>query len=281
MAITVFGQITYYLTTLLALIDKGQIALPDIQRPFIWKSAKVRDLFDSMYRGFPVGHLLFWATGAEAGAKRIRTHKPESAPQLMIVDGQQQRLTSLYAVLMGKGKQYVSQPPRSRQGETGRRRAERYPISDFPPSEPRELPVHGRATRGRRRPSPANRFIDPSPDQMLRVVAGLAFRRARLRYVYQVLRGKDLEFLKAVRRAGYCKRQDDQLGEQSVVLVLDVPDRPPGLQAGVASATHRVIYGPTWQPDAEVPRGGAGVEARSALSYSASHARARVVPLLS
>ena len=43
------------------------------------------------------------------------------------------------------------------------------------------------------KPSPSNPFIDASADQLLRVSAGLAFRRGRLRYVYQVLRGKDLE----------------------------------------------------------------------------------------
>jgi uncharacterized protein with ParB-like and HNH nuclease domain len=40
-----------------------EIALPDIQRPFVWNNAKVRDLFDSMYKGFPVGYLLFWENG--------------------------------------------------------------------------------------------------------------------------------------------------------------------------------------------------------------------------
>ena len=101
MAITVFKDSSYHLSTLLDEIDRGEIALPDIQRPFVWKPAKVRELFDSMYRGFPVGHLLFWATGAEADARRIGTHTHEAAPRLMIVDGQQ-RLTSLYTVLTGK-----------------------------------------------------------------------------------------------------------------------------------------------------------------------------------
>ena len=94
MAITVFKDSSYSLSTLLEEIDRGEIALPDIQRPFVWNPAKVRDLFDSMYRGFPVGNLLFWATGAEMGARRIGTHAHEAAPRLMIVDGQQ-RLTSL------------------------------------------------------------------------------------------------------------------------------------------------------------------------------------------
>jgi hypothetical protein len=41
-------------------VDKGTIRLPDIQRPFVWSNSKVRDLIDSMYRGYPVGELMFW-----------------------------------------------------------------------------------------------------------------------------------------------------------------------------------------------------------------------------
>ncbi|WP_344211204.1 GmrSD restriction endonuclease domain-containing protein [Nonomuraea bangladeshensis] len=79
-------------------IDRGDIALPDIQRPFVWQATKVRSLFDSMYKGFPVGFLLFWKTDADPGARQIGTGK--TAPQYLIVDGQQ-RLTSLYAVMKG------------------------------------------------------------------------------------------------------------------------------------------------------------------------------------
>ena len=52
------------------------------------------------YKGFPVGYLLFWETGAEAGARQIGVDAKEKVPQLLIVDGQQ-RLTSLYAVMTG------------------------------------------------------------------------------------------------------------------------------------------------------------------------------------
>ncbi len=74
--------------------------MPDIQRPFVWASKKVRDLFDSMYRGYPIGTLMLWETGAEAGTRQIGLEAADRAPQLLIVDGQQ-RLTSLYAVLTG------------------------------------------------------------------------------------------------------------------------------------------------------------------------------------
>lgn len=99
---TVFKRVDYDLAGLLHYIDIGDIGLPDIQRPFVWSAAKVRDLFDSMYRGFPVGYLLFWANGSPNGARQIgQEEKGHKVPSLLIVDGQQ-RLTSLYAVMRGK-----------------------------------------------------------------------------------------------------------------------------------------------------------------------------------
>lgn len=78
----------------------GRIGLPELQRPFVWPNVYVRDLFDSIFRGYPVGFLLFWKTGAEGGLKSIGTNTKQSVPELAIVDGQQ-RLTSLYAVVKG------------------------------------------------------------------------------------------------------------------------------------------------------------------------------------
>ena len=98
---TLYRDTNYSLTYLNEDIRHGNLALPDIQRPFVWKSAQVRDLFDSMYRGFPIGTLVFWETGAEAGSRQIHGSEEDKTPQLLIVDGQQ-RLTSLYAVLNGK-----------------------------------------------------------------------------------------------------------------------------------------------------------------------------------
>lgn len=51
-------------------IDHGNLGLPDIQRPFVWSNAQVRDLFDSMFRGYPVGFLLFWAALSIRGTVR-------------------------------------------------------------------------------------------------------------------------------------------------------------------------------------------------------------------
>lgn len=81
-------------------IDLGKIGLPELQRPFVWPNVNVRDLFDSLYRGYPAGFLLFWETGADAELKGIGVKNQKAAPKLAIVDGQQ-RLTSLYAVVKG------------------------------------------------------------------------------------------------------------------------------------------------------------------------------------
>jgi len=94
-----FTQVNYTLGSLLDQIKLGVIGLPDIQRPFVWPNAKVRDLFDSMFKGYPVGYFLFWRTGAEdMGTQGIGQGAKQKAPSLLIVDGQQ-RLTSLYAVV--------------------------------------------------------------------------------------------------------------------------------------------------------------------------------------
>lgn len=101
MARTVFRTTGFSLRHLVDNIDRGDVALPELQRPFVWSNSKVRDLFDSMYRGFPVGYLLFWETGAEVGARQIGVDgKDARVARWLIVDGQQ-RLTSLYSVLTG------------------------------------------------------------------------------------------------------------------------------------------------------------------------------------
>jgi Protein of unknown function DUF262 len=99
---TCFKRVDYDLSNLLNYIEIGDIGLPDIQRPFVWSNAKVRDLFDSMYRGFPVGYLLFWENAQGNGIRQIGVEsKKHNLPARLIVDGQQ-RLTSLYAVFRGK-----------------------------------------------------------------------------------------------------------------------------------------------------------------------------------
>jgi hypothetical protein len=100
MAETLYQDTTSSVSLLVQSISSGKLALPDLQRPFVWQAAKVRALFDSMYRGFPVGYLLFWDMGAEARARKIGVDTPEVVPTQLIVDGQQ-RLTSLFAVITG------------------------------------------------------------------------------------------------------------------------------------------------------------------------------------
>lgn len=73
MSATHFKQVNYPAGHLVDRIDIGDIGLPDIQRPFIWKKAKVRDLFDSMYRGYPVGYLLLWQNAFDDGTRSIGT----------------------------------------------------------------------------------------------------------------------------------------------------------------------------------------------------------------
>ena len=293
---TLFKEVNYNLITLIQQIDLGIIGLPDIQRPFVWPDTKVRDLFDSMYKGYPVGYFLFWANANIENIKSIGTSNKQKHPNLLIVDGQQ-RLTSLYAVIKGQEiirENYtnaiiviafnpleekfeipdasIRKNPRYFQNVsvlwqpninifkvinefiTHLRKSveinedeeqkiqnafmqlknlESYPFSalelspDITEEQVADVFVRinsqgktlnqadfiltlmsvfwedGRKDleefcRQCRLPSkdvasPFNYLIDPDPAQMLRVAVGLAFRRARLQYVYSILRGKDLD----------------------------------------------------------------------------------------
>jgi hypothetical protein len=68
---TCFKRVDYDLSSLLHYLDIGDIGLPDIQRPFVWSNAKVRDWFDSMHHGFPVGYFPFWENAQTNGIKRV------------------------------------------------------------------------------------------------------------------------------------------------------------------------------------------------------------------
>ena len=93
-----FKEVSYSLSKLMDDVEMGEIGLPDIQRPFVWKNSKVRDLFDSMYQGYPVGYLLFWETDAEKGVKQIGSYSHQKVPHLLIVDGQQRLLLCLQSL---------------------------------------------------------------------------------------------------------------------------------------------------------------------------------------
>ncbi len=264
-----------------------------------WSNAKVRDLFDSMYRGFPVGYFLFWENVSGGATKQIGVgDKQHTIARLLIVDGQQ-RLTSLFAVF--RGRKVLDEDYKERQIEVAfrprdgkfevadaairrdpewianisdlwaSRSSSRKLVNDFinklsakAPlnSEDEELIAHnldrlidlqkypftaleiasavdeeqvadifvrinsegvrlnqadfiltlmsvfwdeGRMAletfcRHSRQapspggpPSPFNHFIQPDPDQLLRVAVAYGFQRGRLKSVYQVLRGKDMD----------------------------------------------------------------------------------------
>ena len=100
MSKTIFKTTQYPIKTLIDDIDYGKIALPELQRPFVWNPTKVRDFFDSIYRGYPVGYLLFWDNVNDQSRKEIGVDEKESKAKSLIIDGQQ-RLTSLFATIKG------------------------------------------------------------------------------------------------------------------------------------------------------------------------------------
>jgi hypothetical protein len=81
--------------TLLTWVKSGEIAIPEIQRPFVWDATKVRNLLDSLYRGYPVGYLIAWRNPTV----RLKDGSP-SAGKRILIDGQQ-RITALMASILG------------------------------------------------------------------------------------------------------------------------------------------------------------------------------------
>ncbi len=84
-------------------IERGELELPEMQRRFIWRSTQVRDLLDSLYRGYPSGTILLWETNEDVPSQDFAFQQKESPFQKaqLLLDGQQ-RLTSLAAVIRGK-----------------------------------------------------------------------------------------------------------------------------------------------------------------------------------
>lgn len=76
-------------------IKAGEIAIPEIQRPFVWDGAKVRDLMDSLYKGFPVGYIIVWKNPDV----RLKDGKISTGKKILI-DGQQ-RITAIQAAIVG------------------------------------------------------------------------------------------------------------------------------------------------------------------------------------
>lgn len=86
----------YFVSNILNWVQEKEIAIPEIQRPFVWDSTKVRDLMDSLYRGFPIGYIIAWKNhdvrlkdGSVSNGKKV------------LIDGQQ-RITALRAAVLGQ-----------------------------------------------------------------------------------------------------------------------------------------------------------------------------------
>lgn len=293
---TLYKEVNYDVSKLIDDIEIGDIGLPDIQRPFVWPKIKVRDLFDSMYKGFPIGYLLFWENGFASNSKQIGGNVKQKSARLLIVDGQQ-RLTSLFAVI--KAKQVISENfsyetikiafnpiskkfevcdaaiekdpewisnisnlwssnkglikfaneylcnlkiswslTEEQENEISQAIQDLYDLKKYPLTalelssnidEEKVADIFVRINsmgtqlnqsnfiltlmsvywdEGRKQlesfcqnartpskgiASPFNYIIEPDPDQLLRVTVGISFKRARLRLIYLLLRGKDLE----------------------------------------------------------------------------------------
>lgn len=82
--------------TLLTWVKSGEIAIPEIQRPFVWEATRVRNLLDSLYQGYPVGYLIAWRNPTV----RLKDGTPAAGKRILI-DGQQ-RVTALMAALLGR-----------------------------------------------------------------------------------------------------------------------------------------------------------------------------------
>lgn len=97
-----FERIDRSVGNLLDDVKIGRIGLPDLQRPFVWPDTKVRNLFDSMMKGFPIGYVMLWASPSNYNnTKNIgEGDKKYKHPDDLVIDGQQ-RLTSLLAAITG------------------------------------------------------------------------------------------------------------------------------------------------------------------------------------
>jgi hypothetical protein len=103
MAKMLFTPVPRILKDLIMEVENGKLGLPELQRGYVWKAKKVRDLLDSMFKGYPIGYLMIWdSQDSTDKSKQIGTGSHAYAtPKSLVIDGQQ-RLTSLYAVMRGK-----------------------------------------------------------------------------------------------------------------------------------------------------------------------------------
>lgn len=97
-----FDNIPSKVADLLADVKNGRIGLPDLQRPFVWKDNKVRELLDSMMKGYPIGYIMLWESPEDyENTEHIgKNNKMYKRPDDLVIDGQQ-RLTALLAAMYG------------------------------------------------------------------------------------------------------------------------------------------------------------------------------------
>lgn len=86
----------YSISAILGFIEGGDIAIPEIQRPFVWKRKQVRDLVDSLYNGYPAGYLIIW----QNPSVKLKDGRDSNGKKILI-DGQQ-RVTALMTAILGK-----------------------------------------------------------------------------------------------------------------------------------------------------------------------------------
>ena len=103
MAKNLFTNIPSIVRNLVSDVRIGKIGLPDLQRPFVWTDNKVRDLFDSMLKGYPIGYIMLWESPVDYSDKKAsigQNAKMFEDPKELVIDGQQ-RLTALVAAMYG------------------------------------------------------------------------------------------------------------------------------------------------------------------------------------
>lgn len=90
-------------SNLVGMVERGELRLPEMQREYVWTATRVRDLLDSLYRGYPSGVILAWESEEEIATRdfAVGTASTSAIRPLLLLDGQQ-RLTSLSAVLRGE-----------------------------------------------------------------------------------------------------------------------------------------------------------------------------------
>ena len=103
MAEPLFTRVDRPVGKLVSDVIEGRVGLPDLQRPFVWKDCDVRDLLDSMLRGYPIGYCILWEAPDDQEEKKVSiglNEKNYATPKELVIDGQQ-RLTALVSSMYG------------------------------------------------------------------------------------------------------------------------------------------------------------------------------------